>query len=61
MNKFCSFQNTDKCSCTIPSASTFREKYFNDDEHRQTRKQKKAEAAKNKNIWLTKLNEINSK
>lgn len=55
------FQDTDICSCSIPSSSAFREKYFNDDEHRLTRKQKKAKAAKKKEIWFAKSNNINLK
>ncbi|XP_025415835.1 tRNA (guanine(10)-N2)-methyltransferase homolog isoform X2 [Sipha flava] len=44
-------QDSDECSCTIPSSSTFREKYFtHGNENRLTRKQKKAIAAKNKEI-----------
>ncbi|CAH1716095.1 tRNA (guanine(10)-N2)-methyltransferase homolog [Aphis gossypii] len=55
-------QDTDECSSAIPSASTFREKYFtHGDEYRLTRKQKKAEAAKNKEIWFAKLNNVNVK
>jgi len=55
-------QDTDECSSAIPTASTFREKYFtHGDENRLTRKQKKAEAAKNKEIWFAKLNNVNVK
>lgn len=55
-------QDTDECSSAIPAASTFREKYFtHGDENRLTRKQKKAEAAKNKEIWFAKLNNVNVK
>jgi len=55
-------QDTDECNSAIPAASTFREKYFTHcDENRLTRKQKKAEAAKNKEIWFAKLNNVNVK
>ncbi|XP_050536112.1 tRNA (guanine(10)-N2)-methyltransferase homolog [Daktulosphaira vitifoliae] len=52
----------DKCSCMIPTSSNFREKYFtHGDENRLTRKQKKLEAAKNKEIRLAKLKEMGVK
>ncbi|XP_050435779.1 tRNA (guanine(10)-N2)-methyltransferase homolog [Adelges cooleyi] len=52
-------EETDECRCTIPTASTFREKYFtHGNENRLTRKQKKEQAAKNKDIWFAKLKEM---
>lgn len=55
-------QETDECSSAIPTASTFREKYFtHGDDNRLTRKQKKAEAAKKNKIWFAKLNNVNVK